>query len=63
MEIRTKHELFAALSAAGNPVVQVSGIMGHIQAVEREDGGGSKFNVRLHGTDGFIHTVFLKTLD
>lgn len=45
--ITTKYELFNAMCLSGNQEVLINGRVGLLQSVEREDGSGTKFNVKI----------------
>ena len=45
--IVTKNDLFNAMGASGNMEVLINGRVGTLQSVQREDGSGTKFNVKI----------------
>ena len=64
-QITTKNELCAALTRSGNEMVMVNGRVGTLQSVQREDGSGNCFNIKLGRYDAntmrFVtETLFLK---
>jgi hypothetical protein len=58
----SKWQLFGLLAEPGNRVVALNGVRGIVQAIEREDGSGHCFNVRL-STVGGDKWVFVRTAD
>lgn len=64
-KIETKADLQAALVRSGNEMVMVNGRVGTLQSVQREDGSGNCFNIKLGRYDAktmrFVtETLFLK---
>ena len=53
---------FGLLAEPGNRAVALNGVRGIVQAIEREDGSGHCFNVRL-STVGGDKWVFVRTAD
>ena len=58
--IKTKADLFEVLGMAGTQNVSVNGVVGILWGVEREDGSGNSFIVRLLGHDNKIDAVYFR---
>lgn len=62
----TKFKLFSALVAntqSRDCVLTINGVIGRCLGIEKEDGSGNKFNVKLGFLDGTNKTFFVKTID
>lgn len=64
-KIETKADLQAALIRSGNQNVCVNGRIGTLQSVQREDGSGNCFNIKISRYDAktlryVTETLFLK---
>lgn len=60
----TKHQLFSLLGSKNTPVVTINGVTGVLNSIQREDGSGSSFNVRLVcTTTAQSKMVYVRTID
>ena len=59
----TKWELFGLLGSKGTAMVSMAGVPSVVQAVGREDGSGSSFNVVVHVPGQGTKTVYVRTVD
>lgn len=50
-KVDSKESLFAALGASDSCPILINGQIGNLISVEREDGSGKKFNVKLSRFD------------
>jgi hypothetical protein len=58
----TKHKLTELLFSRHGSPVTIKGVTGILQGIQREDGSGRSFIVRLLTTTG-VKTVYVKTVD
>lgn len=60
----TKFQLFSLLGSKNTPVVTINGVTGVLNSIQREDGSGSSFNVRLVcTTTAQSKMVYVRTID
>lgn len=60
----TKFQIASAMFSPYNITVTISGVTGRIISVEREDGSGHSFNIRMWSDkDNKAVTVYVKTID
>lgn len=59
----TKHQLHAMLFADGCQLFSIGRTTGFVEAIEREDGSGHCFNVRMSTPKGEKISIFVRTID